>query len=97
MAESAIPDPSDTIVFGEKRTDSHHYHMDLIQYDGDILGNDVTEVEHGRHHLHDQLRRLADHRRLNPGSVADAGGDCSGRTGQPAPSRNKERRHGRDQ
>ena len=45
MPESAIPEPSETIVFGEKRDDSFHMHMDFLVG----LGDDVTELEHGRH------------------------------------------------
>ncbi len=43
MPESAIPEPSETIVFGEKATSSQHVHMDFYQY------NDTNELEHGRH------------------------------------------------
>ena len=45
MSESAIPEPSDTIVFGEKRDESFHMHMDFLVG----MGDDVTELEHGRH------------------------------------------------
>ena len=45
MPESAIPQPAATIVFGEKVSDSRHIHMDFLQG----LGDDVTEVENGRH------------------------------------------------
>ena len=45
MKLSAIPNPSETIAFGEKRTGSRHYHMDLSQGQG----NDVTEVAQDRH------------------------------------------------
>ncbi|HTH50187.1 MAG TPA: prepilin-type N-terminal cleavage/methylation domain-containing protein [Candidatus Limnocylindria bacterium] len=48
VPESAVPEPSDTIVFGEKRSDKTHghFHMDLL--DGK-LGDDIVEIEHGRH------------------------------------------------
>ena len=49
LPEAAIQLPSDTIVFGEKRSDppTHgHFHMDLL--DGK-LGDDIQEIEHGRH------------------------------------------------
>jgi len=46
MAESIIPEPTDTIVFGEKISDSEHMHMDLYQ---GIWGDDNQQVEHGRH------------------------------------------------
>src|SRR5437016_6012509 len=45
LSESAIPEPSETIVFGEKVSDSEHMHMDFFQ----SVGDDVTQVEHGRH------------------------------------------------
>ena len=45
MSESAIPEPSETIVFGEKISESHHVHMD--SYQG--MGNEFTELEYGRH------------------------------------------------
>jgi len=52
---NAIPHPSDTIVFGEKKTASPHYYMDLLEpgsssdFPGRVLGNDDTELEQGRH------------------------------------------------
>jgi prepilin-type N-terminal cleavage/methylation domain-containing protein/prepilin-type processing-associated H-X9-DG protein len=45
MKESSIPLPSETIAFGEKNTDSAHVHMDFYQGNG----NDVDEIEQGRH------------------------------------------------
>ena len=45
MPEGAIPQPSDTITFGEKIPESDHYHMDFDQG----LGNDLEEIEQGRH------------------------------------------------
>ncbi|MCX8090345.1 MAG: type II secretion system GspH family protein [Verrucomicrobiae bacterium] len=45
MKEIMVRYPSDTIAFGEKETDSHHYYMDF--YEGN--GNDVDEVEQSRH------------------------------------------------
>jgi prepilin-type processing-associated H-X9-DG protein len=45
MPESAIPQPSETITFGEKIAESDHYHMDFDQG----LGNDLEEIEQGRH------------------------------------------------
>jgi prepilin-type N-terminal cleavage/methylation domain-containing protein len=41
----SIQYPSETIAFGEKRSDSSQYYMDL--YEG--YGNDLTELELGRH------------------------------------------------
>jgi len=43
---SEIPNPSDTVTFGEKRTGSPHAYMDLLQ---GAKGNDEEELEHGRH------------------------------------------------
>ncbi len=45
MPESGIPEPSDTIVFGEKASDKSHYHMDFFQG----VGDDVAVVEYRRH------------------------------------------------
>jgi prepilin-type processing-associated H-X9-DG protein len=45
MPEHAVPEPSATIVFGEKLSDSEHMHMDFYQG----LGDDLTQIEHGRH------------------------------------------------
>ncbi len=55
MRESAIIHPSDTVVFGEKKNQSAHYYMDLLEpgrsqdFPGVVLGNDDTELEQGRH------------------------------------------------
>jgi len=46
IKEAAIRKPSDTVVFGEKETESAHYHMDCLET---ALGNDFEEVEQGRH------------------------------------------------
>jgi prepilin-type N-terminal cleavage/methylation domain-containing protein/prepilin-type processing-associated H-X9-DG protein len=46
MKETGIPYPSDTIVFGEKRSGSPHVHMDFSQ---GTLGNDVEEIDQSRH------------------------------------------------
>lgn len=46
MRESAIPNPSETIVFGEKKKGSGHMHMDFSQ---GKLGNDVEQIDQGRH------------------------------------------------
>jgi prepilin-type N-terminal cleavage/methylation domain-containing protein/prepilin-type processing-associated H-X9-DG protein len=43
VPENAIKLPSETIVFGEKRTDSGHFYMDA--FDGD----DVQQLERSRH------------------------------------------------
>jgi len=41
----AIGEPSDTVVFGEKRSGSQHFYMDFLE----AGGNDIYEVERGRH------------------------------------------------
>ena len=46
MKLAQIPIPADTIVFGEKRTGSPHAYMDFLQGE---QGNDLEELEHGRH------------------------------------------------
>jgi prepilin-type N-terminal cleavage/methylation domain-containing protein len=43
MKEAFIRDASETITFGEKVNDSHHYHMDLFQ------GNHEAQIEERRH------------------------------------------------
>jgi prepilin-type N-terminal cleavage/methylation domain-containing protein/prepilin-type processing-associated H-X9-DG protein len=45
IPESAIRQPSLTIVLGEKRTNSDHFYMDFLEGGG----NDVEEIERGRH------------------------------------------------
>ncbi|MGC8886717.1 MAG: prepilin-type N-terminal cleavage/methylation domain-containing protein [Verrucomicrobiia bacterium] len=46
MRQSAIKEPSNTIVFGEKETTSMHYYMDFMETQ---TGNDFEEVEQSRH------------------------------------------------
>jgi len=46
MKLGRIPTPSDTVAFGEKRTGSPHVYMDFYQ---GTSGNDMEELEHGRH------------------------------------------------
>jgi prepilin-type N-terminal cleavage/methylation domain-containing protein/prepilin-type processing-associated H-X9-DG protein len=46
MRMAAITRPSDTILFGEKRSGSPHVHMDTDQGQ---RGNDFEEIEHARH------------------------------------------------
>lgn len=46
MKEASIPQPSDTIVFGEKKKGSFHVHMDFSQGNS---GNDVEEIDQNRH------------------------------------------------
>jgi prepilin-type N-terminal cleavage/methylation domain-containing protein/prepilin-type processing-associated H-X9-DG protein len=48
MVESGVREPSETIVFGEKRGEDAqhgHFYMDFLEG----VGNDVTEVEQSRH------------------------------------------------
>jgi prepilin-type N-terminal cleavage/methylation domain-containing protein len=42
--------PSATIVFGEKKSSSPHYYMDLSEPSGPEQGNDTTEIEPKRHY-----------------------------------------------
>ena len=46
MAESDIPNPTETILFGEKETGSQHFYMDFLKT---TAGNDFEELEHSRH------------------------------------------------
>jgi len=46
MLEADIPNPSETILFGEKDTISKHFYMDFLETDA---GNDFEELEHSRH------------------------------------------------
>ena len=43
MKEQEIRQPTDTITFGEKISDSRHYHLDLYQAD------EIQQIEQGRH------------------------------------------------
>jgi prepilin-type N-terminal cleavage/methylation domain-containing protein/prepilin-type processing-associated H-X9-DG protein len=45
MKETNIPKPTETIVFGEKKNQSPHYFMDLVEG----YGNDADQVERGCH------------------------------------------------
>ena len=49
MPQAVIKQPSDTIMMGEKKSDSDHYYMDLMEPSRGGRGNDVTEIERGRH------------------------------------------------
>jgi prepilin-type N-terminal cleavage/methylation domain-containing protein/prepilin-type processing-associated H-X9-DG protein len=46
MRVAAVRRPSDTIIFGEKRSGSFHVHMDIDQ---GKRGNDFEEIDHKRH------------------------------------------------
>lgn len=45
MRTTTVQFPSETVAFGEKESNSPHYYMDFLEGSG----NDVTEVEQGRH------------------------------------------------
>lgn len=45
MRESGITNPSQTIVMGEKKSDSNHFYMDFLEG----AGNDVDQIERSRH------------------------------------------------
>lgn len=45
MRDSDVPQPSDTVLFGEKRRGSYHVHMDF----GQGAGNDREEVNQNMH------------------------------------------------
>ena len=50
MAESAIGEPSDTVLFGEKLPESIHYYMDFMEIDATTLtSNDFDQVDHDKH------------------------------------------------
>jgi prepilin-type N-terminal cleavage/methylation domain-containing protein/prepilin-type processing-associated H-X9-DG protein len=46
MRRANIPQPSETILFGEKRAASPHVHMD---FDQGNTGNDIEQIAHNRH------------------------------------------------
>jgi prepilin-type N-terminal cleavage/methylation domain-containing protein/prepilin-type processing-associated H-X9-DG protein len=46
MPESAVREPSETIILGEKESSSGHFYMDFMQ---GVAGNDIEEVEQARH------------------------------------------------
>lgn len=45
IPETGIPHPTDTVIFGEKLTESSHVHMDIDQNGG----NDLEEMDYRRH------------------------------------------------
>lgn len=50
MPENGIRWPSETVMFGEKITESPHFYMDFLESSPTSLdGNLFDEVEHGRH------------------------------------------------
>ena len=45
-----IPRPSDTVLLGEKLTQSPHYHMDLLEPEpSGAVGNDLFQLDRSRH------------------------------------------------
>lgn len=66
MKRGAIPQPSDTITFGEKRTGSPHVHMDFDQGD---RGNDIEEIAQNRHTADDRSRSGGSNFAFADGSV----------------------------
>ena len=53
MKLANIPEPSNTIFFGEKYEESPHNHMDFYQGEG----NDFEEVDQAKHRASDGKRR----------------------------------------
>ena len=50
LKETIIKRPSDTITFGEKLTQSTHFHMDLLEPESNgSIGNDLFQLERSRH------------------------------------------------
>jgi prepilin-type N-terminal cleavage/methylation domain-containing protein len=50
LRENQIPFPSDTVLLGEKMTDSKHYYMDLVELEaGGAVGNDLFQLDRSRH------------------------------------------------
>lgn len=49
---TSIPNPSDTVIFGEKYKDSPHNHMDFYQGEG----NDFEEINQSKHRAANQSR-----------------------------------------
>ena len=50
LRESILQQPTDTVVWGEKDSDSTHFYMDFLEISGQSrAGNDITEVNQSRH------------------------------------------------
>jgi prepilin-type N-terminal cleavage/methylation domain-containing protein/prepilin-type processing-associated H-X9-DG protein len=50
MKESQIPYPSETVILGEKMTESPHYFMDLSEAERNgAVGNDLFQLDRSRH------------------------------------------------
>ncbi len=65
MPLDAIPEARDTILFGEKLPQSMHVHMDLLY----TSGNDLDELEHGRHFKTESRASGASNHTFADGSV----------------------------
>lgn len=66
MKLAQVPEPSQTITFGEKRTGSPHAYMDFHQ---GVKGNDLEELEHGRHGAGRNRRSGSSHYAFADGSA----------------------------
>jgi len=50
LPETAIRNPVDTVLFGEKIATSIHFYMDFMEVDpGTLAANDFSEVDHDKH------------------------------------------------
>jgi prepilin-type N-terminal cleavage/methylation domain-containing protein/prepilin-type processing-associated H-X9-DG protein len=55
LKDGLVPHSTDTILFGEKKSSSPHYYMDLLEpgrsidFPSEVVGNDDSELEQGRH------------------------------------------------
>jgi len=50
LPETAIREPSETILFGEKLPESVHYYMDFMELTaGTLTSNDFDQLDHGKH------------------------------------------------
>lgn len=65
MRRTDIAEPSTTIIFGEKEPRSSHVHMDFQQG----MGNDLEELDHGRHFAGGGKERAASNHTFADGSV----------------------------
>ena len=50
IPETAIREPGETVLFGEKNEDSIHFYMDFLETDtAGLEGNDFSELDHDKH------------------------------------------------
>ena len=56
MPTYGVDFPSDTCLWGEKRSESTHFYLDILEG----LGNDFTEIEPGRHGINTSNFGMAD-------------------------------------